>query len=113
MVLGALLVTSGMILCYTTKGEYYNAEEVQAMVAAEVLEEEKKKRAENEEAERAIRESMGKTAAEEGIGGAPADGGDAEEGMGGGDGLGEECSPEEAKAAAVARKKKRGPMIAS
>jgi len=48
MVLGTLLVTWGLILCYTTKGEYYNADEVQAMVAAEILEE-KKKQAEDDE----------------------------------------------------------------
>ncbi len=97
MVIGGLLATAGMVLCYTTKGEYYNAEEVQAMVAAEVLEEEKKKKQENEEQEKVIRESVGKTMAEEGLGG-----GDAEEGLGG--------ATEEAK---TVKKKRRGPLIAS
>jgi len=49
MVIGGMLVSIGLILCYTTKGEYYNQDEVQAMVAAEVLEEEKKKKIEEEE----------------------------------------------------------------
>ena len=40
------------------QGEYYNQDEVQAMVAAEVLEEEKKKKAEAEAAEAAIKEEM-------------------------------------------------------
>ena len=46
--LGSLLVGWGFILCYTTKGEYYNADEVQAMVAAEMIEERKKQREEEE-----------------------------------------------------------------
>ena len=69
MVIGSLLVTIGLALCYVQKvslenhstflvnkiclkllyhlqGEYYNQEEVQAMVAAEVLEEEKRKQEE-------------------------------------------------------------------
>ena len=46
--LGSLLVGWGFILCYTIKGEYYNADEVQAMVAAEMIEERKKQREEEE-----------------------------------------------------------------
>jgi len=48
MAVGALMVLWGLVLCYTTKGEYYNADEVQAMVAAEMLEE-KRKKAEEED----------------------------------------------------------------
>merc|ERR1711874_45610 len=48
MALGGTLVAWGLVLCYTTKGEYYNADEVQAMVAAEMLEEKKKKQEEEE-----------------------------------------------------------------
>ena len=33
MSVGGLMVAWGLVLCYTTKGEYYNADEVQAMVA--------------------------------------------------------------------------------
>jgi hypothetical protein len=40
------------------QGEYYNQDEVQAMVAAEVLEEEMKKKEEADEIERAIKEEM-------------------------------------------------------
>ena len=40
------------------QGEYYNQDEVQAMVAAEVLEEEKKKKAEADAAEAALKEEM-------------------------------------------------------
>ena len=43
MAVGGILVSIGLFLCYSTKGEYYNQDEVQAMVTAEVLEEEKKK----------------------------------------------------------------------
>merc|ERR1712126_158820 len=46
MSLGTILVAWGLVLCYTTKGEYYNADEVQAMVAAEMLEEKRKKKEE-------------------------------------------------------------------
>ena len=42
------MVAWGLVLCYTTKGEYYNADEVQAMVAAEMLEEKRKKKEEEE-----------------------------------------------------------------
>ena len=38
------------------QGEYYNQEEVQAMVAAEVLEEERRKKEEAEQLEAALRE---------------------------------------------------------
>ena len=48
MSVGGLMVAWGLVLCYTTKGEYYNADEVQAMVAAEMLEEKRKKREEEE-----------------------------------------------------------------
>ena len=48
MTVGGLMVAWGLVLCYTTKGEYYNADEVQAMVAAEMLEEKRKKREEEE-----------------------------------------------------------------
>jgi hypothetical protein len=40
------------------QGEYYNQDEVQAMVAAEVLEEEMKKKEEADEIERAIKEEI-------------------------------------------------------
>ena len=63
MSLGTIMVIWGLVLCYTTKvrrlmtlniilylsffqGEYYNADEVQAMVAAEMLEEKKRKKEE-------------------------------------------------------------------
>merc|ERR1712024_347586 len=46
MSVGTLMVAWGLVLCYTTKGEYYNADEVQAMVAAEMLEEKRKKKEE-------------------------------------------------------------------
>ena len=45
---GSALVGWGLVLCYTTKGEYYNSDEVQAMVAAEMLEEKRKKKEEEE-----------------------------------------------------------------
>ena len=48
MSVGGLMVAWGLVLCYTTKGEYYNADEVQAMVAAEMLEEKRKKKEEEE-----------------------------------------------------------------
>jgi len=57
MVMGSLLVSIGLFLCYTTKGEYYNQDEVQAMVTAEVLEEEKKKREENAQIEAEMAEA--------------------------------------------------------
>merc|ERR1712045_904616 len=46
MSVGTLMVVWGLVLCYTSKGEYYNADEVQAMVAAEMLEEKRKKKEE-------------------------------------------------------------------
>merc|ERR1712025_949711 len=48
MAVGSALVGWGLVLCYTTKGEYYNSDEVQAMVAAEMLEEKRKKMEEEE-----------------------------------------------------------------
>jgi len=57
MVIGSLLVSLGLFLCYTTKGEYYNQDEVQAMVTAEVLEEEKKRREENAQIEAEMAEA--------------------------------------------------------
>ena len=41
-----------------SQGEYYNADEVQAMVAAEVLEEERKKKLEAEATEAALRSDI-------------------------------------------------------
>eukprot|EP00094_Tigriopus_californicus_P006902 TCALIF_06648-PA protein Name:"Protein of unknown function" AED:0.23 eAED:0.23 QI:0/0/0.5/0.5/1/1/2/192/62 len=40
------------------KGEYYNQDEVQAMVAAEVLEEERKKKSDAEAAELALKQEL-------------------------------------------------------
>merc|ERR1712226_1103854 len=65
MVLGGVLVAIGVVLCYTTTGEYYNADEVQAMVAAEVLEEERKKKLEAEATEAALREELDQELGEE------------------------------------------------
>merc|ERR1711937_544964 len=48
MAVGSALAGWGLVLCYTTKGEYYNSDEVQAMVAAEMLEEKRKKMEEEE-----------------------------------------------------------------
>ena len=44
-------------LFYSFQGEYYNQDEVQAMVTAEVLEEEKKKREENAQIEAEMAEA--------------------------------------------------------
>ena len=58
MTLGGVFVAGGLLLCYLTKGEYYNSEEVQAMVAAEVMEEEKKKRLAALETEAQIKDEL-------------------------------------------------------
>ena len=80
MAVGGLMVAWGLILCYTTKvtravarnivftdfllqGEYYNADEVQAMVAAEMLEEKRKKQEEEE-----MFDDIGAEAGQAGIG---------------------------------------------
>lgn len=46
VVIGSLAVFYGLALCYTTKGEYFNDEEVRAMLAQEA-EEERAKREED------------------------------------------------------------------
>merc|ERR1711902_248996 len=58
MSIGGIFVLTGMVLCYVTKGEYYNQDEVQAMVAAEVLEEEMKKKEEADAIEAEIKAEM-------------------------------------------------------
>lgn len=58
MSIGVIFVLTGIILCYVTKGEYYNQDEVQAMVAAEVLEEEMKKKEEADAIEAEIKAEM-------------------------------------------------------
>merc|ERR1712127_85992 len=63
MAVGTIMVLWGLILCYTTKGEYYNADEVQAMVAAEMLEEKRKKQEEEE-----MFDDIGAEAGQAGIG---------------------------------------------
>jgi len=57
IVIGSLLVSLGLFLCYTTKGEYYNQDEIQTMVTAEVLEEERKKKEDNAQLEASMAEA--------------------------------------------------------
>ncbi|KAK7083090.1 hypothetical protein SK128_015196 [Halocaridina rubra] len=46
LTLGGVMALYGTVLCMTTKGSLYNAEDVDAMVAATVLEEETKRKKE-------------------------------------------------------------------
>lgn len=43
IILGSLLTVYGLVTCSTTKGSVYNAEDVDAMVTATVMEEEKQR----------------------------------------------------------------------